>query len=83
MAAPLGTAAALANLLLVSDGLLAAGAADASLDLLDRALDAYIGVPALYCQLVRVLTALDRFDDAEAALTLFAVCSQSSPAIAA
>jgi hypothetical protein len=61
---------ALKRLLKVADELHTRGASDAALDLLDRGIDAYAGTPQLYYQLVQVLVALDREEDAQLALDL-------------
>jgi hypothetical protein len=61
---------ALKRLLKVADELHVRGASDAALDLLDRGIDTYVGTPRLYFQLVQVLVALDREDDAQLALEL-------------
>jgi hypothetical protein len=63
-------AGALKRLLKVADELHQRGASDAALDLLDRGIDIYAGTPQLYYQLVQVLVALDREEDAELALEL-------------
>ncbi len=61
---------ALKRLLRVADELHQRGASDAALDLLDRGIDIYKGTPQLYFQLVHVLVALDREEDAQLALEL-------------
>jgi hypothetical protein len=63
-------AGALKRLLKVADELHVRGASDAALDLLDRGIDIYAGTPQLYYQLVQVLVALDREEDAQLALEL-------------
>ncbi len=70
MQLPLGGSAALARLLMVADGLHQEGAAEASLTLLERAIDPYIGTPEVYQLLVNVLTTLGRTEDAAMAQTL-------------
>jgi hypothetical protein len=64
---PLGGAALLARMLMVANGLCDAGAPEAALDVLNRALDAYAGEPAVYEALVPVLTLLGRHEDAATA----------------
>jgi hypothetical protein len=83
MALPLGSAAALARLLLVAEGLYERGAADASLDLLGRAIDPYIGTPEMYRVLVDVLETLGRADDAEAARMLLREYAPQAELVAA
>jgi hypothetical protein len=83
MTLPLGGNAALARVLLVADGLRAAGAPDASLDILGRTLDPYAQTPEVYSALGQVLATLGRSDDAEAALTLmreYAATTEAVPA---
>lgn len=66
----LGSAGALKRLLAVANELHTRGASDAALDILNRGFDTYAGAPQLYFQLVHVLVALDREDDAQMALEL-------------
>jgi hypothetical protein len=70
MTIKIGSAGALKRLLRVADELHQRGASDAALDLLDRGIDTYAGTPQLYYQLVQVLVALDREEDAQLALEL-------------
>jgi len=71
-------AGALKRLLKVADELHQRGASDAALDLLDRGIDPYAGTPQLYFQLVQVLVALDREEDAQLALELLKGSTQSA-----
>jgi hypothetical protein len=70
MSARIGSPAALKRLLTVANELHQRGASDAALDVLNRGFDTYQGIPQLYFQLVHVLVALDREDDAKMALEL-------------
>lgn len=71
----LGSEGALKRLLAVADELHNRGASDAALDILNRGFDTYAGVPQLYFQLVHVLVALDREEDAQLALELLQASS--------
>jgi tetratricopeptide (TPR) repeat protein len=72
-------AASYARLLLVASNLRVRGAADAALQLLGRALDILPDDRRVYWELVRTLSDLGRFDDAEAALqVLQGVSSQAA-----
>jgi hypothetical protein len=70
MQVKLGSAGALKRLLTTANELHTRGASDAALDILTRGIDTYAGVSQLYFQLVHVLVALDREDDAKMALEL-------------
>jgi glycosyltransferase involved in cell wall biosynthesis len=61
-------AATYAKLVLVAAHLRAGGAADAALQLLERALDTVTNHPQVYWELVRTLTDLGRFEDAQMAV---------------
>jgi len=66
----IGSPGALMRLLTVASELHQRGASDAALDILTRGFDTYAGIPQLYYQLVHVLVALDREEDAQMALEL-------------
>ena len=70
MNARIGSPSALKRLLTVANELHARGASEAALDILNRGFDSYQGIPQLYYQLVQVLVALDRAEDAQMALEL-------------
>jgi hypothetical protein len=70
MFTPLGGTALLARMLMVANGLLEAGAPEAGLDVLARALDGYPGEAAIYAALIPVLEMLGRHEDAEIARSL-------------
>lgn len=70
MYTPLSGAAMLARMLVVADGLRQSGAAEAALDVLERALDHYPREAAVCGALVPVLTDLGRIDDARIAAQL-------------
>ena len=79
----LGDSAALARLLIVADGLHQVGSANASLNLLNRAIDVYAATPEIYQLLTDVLTTLGRTEDAEMAQTLATEYSATAELIAA
>jgi tetratricopeptide (TPR) repeat protein len=88
MRLPLDELAALARILYLAACLRERGAADAALDLLDRALDVHPRTRAVYWLLTSVLIDLDRYDDAHVAVEVLQLLgheqqSASSPALAA
>jgi hypothetical protein len=70
MRLPLIDLAAVASLVGLAQCLTDLGAPDAALDLLERVIDADVRDALVYWQLVRALTALDRYEDAANALLL-------------
>jgi tetratricopeptide (TPR) repeat protein len=77
MQLPLVDLAAVGSLVGLAQCLTDQGAADAALNLLERIIDADVRDPLVYWQLVRALTALDRYEDAANALLLLQATSGS------
>jgi tetratricopeptide (TPR) repeat protein len=79
--------AALARVLYLANCLRERGAADAALDLLDRAIDVHPRTRAVYWLLTSVLIDLDRYDDAHVAVEVLQLLRReeqsSTPALAA
>jgi tetratricopeptide (TPR) repeat protein len=70
--------AALARLIRVASRMSDEGAADAALDLLERAMDAYPEEPLVYWHLARALNAIARHEDAANALSVLGQLQASS-----
>jgi tetratricopeptide (TPR) repeat protein len=87
MRLPLDELAALARVLHLAACLRERGAADAALDLLDRAIDVHPRNRAVYWLLTSVLIDLDRYDDAHVAVEVLQLLRReeqsSTPALAA
>jgi tetratricopeptide (TPR) repeat protein len=75
----LDSSAAVARLVRLAGYLTEEGAADAALDLLERVLDTQTAEAAVYWQLVRVLTALGRPDQAAEALEVLESLGAAEP----
>jgi tetratricopeptide (TPR) repeat protein len=80
---PLDHVAGVARVLRISQRFVDEGAADAALDLLNRAIDAFPREPRVYWSLVRALNALGRHADAADALAVLESLNSEAPALKA